>query len=857
VRLVKITDLTEQLGISSRSLRYYEQVGLITSIRPEFEKYRFFDAPTVERLKQILVLRKMQIPIRDILRIYESEDMSVVVEAFVDRIAAIDNEVNALSEMKRIVSDFLEIMLSNGIRKISALPLLYDRMSRQLEACGEDGRKTLTYEELSAASQRVSKAPEVRLITLPPMRVLSSYTKDSAKTLSDAGGFWQWLHARGLVPAGYGNHGLLEYQDSETRETVMLLRVDDGFINDSPYMDERFDGGLFAACGVYADEDIAACREAVIRSFDGNAFYQIDYRHNGRLRHDALLETVLSPDETRERLELYLPVKKRAPDVSLFECGVEVSGVTLGELEKENRVLQKHDIDLTALTLIMNPRFTINEDGEAEFASAITQRMLSTDIPVKIPFRVDLVFKTNNASVRLYHGKASAVVNTGNVFDLGKTQESLNLTEPVFGTESTYKHRGGVHKNDYNTLTWLVGDTHLAVMINGEIRYCGTNHPYMQLDLNKLEAYPVLIGSNSYETVTIRSVAVSKLQPRKPVRMKEGVLSMLNRQSNNVLPNLHKYMINYLGQNYGLPGCMSYLMECLGEDKDAFDYWFFSGLTGDNLTQLYCRDEMKTVFCLSSVAGKEYIGDLLDACGYEHTYVTSSEVSANKLMYISTIMAYIDRGIPVILRGSMPKDRDDALTYYLVICGYEEYGKSLLYLFDNSDEPEKSDADDLCGDLIFAGAKKKDADLKALYRRTVLDMPKLIKKNDIPNCSFGARAFLDWADDIESGRFDKVTPDDFNKWRDHDTYVCILATNASCLDFLERTRVQNPDLTFIGDVMNQFRRMAELWKELEAVGGGFNATLENLKDRANRKTIADKLREFPICYDRIEELLPK
>lgn len=42
----------------------------------------------------------MQIPIRDIIRIYESEDMSIVVEAFVNRINAIDDEVNALSELK-------------------------------------------------------------------------------------------------------------------------------------------------------------------------------------------------------------------------------------------------------------------------------------------------------------------------------------------------------------------------------------------------------------------------------------------------------------------------------------------------------------------------------------------------------------------------------------------------------------------------------------------------------------------------------------------------------------------------------------------------------------------------------------
>jgi hypothetical protein len=361
-----------------------------------------------------------------------------------------------------------------------------------------------------------------------------------------------------------------------------------------------------------------------------------------------------------------------------------------------------------------------------------------------------------------------------------------------------------------------------------------------------------MIGSGSYECLTIQSVTVSQLKPKKPIRIEEGALNMTIRQSNNVLPNLHKYLINYLGQNYALPGCMAYLMECLGEDREAFDYWFFSGLTGDNLTQLYCRDYTKIVNCPSSVAGKDDIRELFDAVGYEHTYVTNAERQANRLMYVNTIMAYIDRGVPIIARFP-PRDAVDD-TFYAVICGYEEYGKSLLYLFD--EEPERFDADTLSGDLIFAGAKIKDADLKALYRETVLEMPKLLHKTDIENCSFGAQAFIDWAADIENGRFDHVTPDDFNKWRDHDTYVCMLATNASCADFLQRARVQNPDLPLIADILEQFARMKELWSELEAVGGGFNTTLENLKDKGKQKIIADKIREFAVCYDKIGALFP-
>lgn len=118
--LIKITELTTLLGISSRSLRYYEQMGLIKSVRPDFEKFRYFNSDNIERLKQIIALRKMQIPIKDIIRIYDSEDMSVVVDAFISRLNVIDDEVNALSDLKRIVNDFLQTMLKNGIKRISA-----------------------------------------------------------------------------------------------------------------------------------------------------------------------------------------------------------------------------------------------------------------------------------------------------------------------------------------------------------------------------------------------------------------------------------------------------------------------------------------------------------------------------------------------------------------------------------------------------------------------------------------------------------------------------------------------------------------------------------------------------------------
>lgn len=177
MELVKITDLTGMLGITSRSLRYYEQAGLIRSVRPDSGRYRYYDTANIERLRQIIVLRKMQIPVKDILRIYENEDMSIVVETFVNRIRAIDEEVNALTDLRRIVNDFLVTMTQNGITKISALPLLYETMEKQLDSLGT--RKTGSYQELAAITERLSGPVQPSLVQLPSMRVLSSCLKEN------------------------------------------------------------------------------------------------------------------------------------------------------------------------------------------------------------------------------------------------------------------------------------------------------------------------------------------------------------------------------------------------------------------------------------------------------------------------------------------------------------------------------------------------------------------------------------------------------------------------------------------------------------------------------------------------------
>ena len=60
---------------------------------------------------------------------------------------------------------------------------------------------------------------------------------------------------------------------------------------------------------------------------------------------------------------------------------------------------------------------------------------------------------------------------------------------------------------------------------------------------------------------------------------------MITKQSNNIIPVIHRLVTDEYGENYWFNGCAKYVMECLGEPD--YDYWFFAGLTGDLFTQHY------------------------------------------------------------------------------------------------------------------------------------------------------------------------------------------------------------------------------------------------------------------------------
>lgn len=881
--LMKITQVTEKFGISSRTLRFYEQVGLLQSVRPPFEKYRFYDGENINRLRQILVLRKMQIPIKDILRIYQNQDMQTLVQSFVKRIEEIDSEISTLSELKSYISDFLNAMKKYGITQISALPLLYEKVETELLSAP---KQKLSIEKLNTLSERLAKPLEMDIVVLPSMVVMTSVKKDSGR--SEIADFWDFLSANQIPFGKPGSRTLFEYQSGD--EIVLMqklssntaLKENDDIAERCPFKCRVFDGGLFAVASAYTDEDLGALHYRMLQAFDDNPNYEVDFLHNGSLRHETLIESVFSPENNRERVNLYLPVRQRKPSFADYPEFQVAKNIALEEIEEANPVLREYNVDFHKVTPVYFPHFEILDNGEAEFIAWISQRYLDTNVAVRLPFRIDIEFLaeqesetylwgTTEGSLWFSHGNCTYTMNGENYADDALKQHAIVFQQPILGNEFSYPDIGDIPHNRYNRLTWIVGPKHFAVVLNGEVRFCGMNFPYMGMDLHLQNPQTIMIGTNGQGKKIFRSIKISQLKTEPKTNTMQGVLKVNVKQSNNILPNIRQIVHPEYGENYWFNGCAAYVMECLGE-KD-YDYWFFAGLTGDNFTQIYSKNHFRgnsaLDFCLSEQGNHGAVEEIFRKCGYASTFVPLTQILSNRELYVQMVMAYIDKGVPVILNdyGNNPHNRIG----WGVLVGYEDYGKTLLYIGGDGTEPDRISVNDLlpkgytgqdghCHGWLFIGEKLENRSLADIYRERILSLPQMLNYENSNYC-FGAKAFRVWADDIENGYFETVEPEQFDNWGMYTVYVCCLATNGSCCDgFLKKALELNPDMTFINDLISLYAQTARYWNndngtDLEAIGGGFNITLKALKDKVKRREIANRLRDFADCIGRVSDVI--
>jgi hypothetical protein len=148
------------------------------------------------------------------------------------------------------VDDFLHEMLMSGIKKISAITLLYEETEKRLAAV--ERSEPVTFEKLSEISREALKLHDVRVIRLPPMRVLTSRSKAGRAANLDGGKMQNLFAEHGFMPApGLRN---CFYRKELNDEWIMLMKIPEDYDNATEYTDERLTGGLFAVASSFMED---------------------------------------------------------------------------------------------------------------------------------------------------------------------------------------------------------------------------------------------------------------------------------------------------------------------------------------------------------------------------------------------------------------------------------------------------------------------------------------------------------------------------------------------------------------------------------------------------------------------------
>ncbi len=127
--LMKVRDVSLRYGVSNRALVYYEEMGLLQSSKTDSYAYRTYDAAALRRLEQILILRRLNISIKDIALIFSTRDSEVLLDVLSQKVAGIDDEVALLHQLKQIIKDFIGQIRQLDFADSQHIQKLYDRIS--------------------------------------------------------------------------------------------------------------------------------------------------------------------------------------------------------------------------------------------------------------------------------------------------------------------------------------------------------------------------------------------------------------------------------------------------------------------------------------------------------------------------------------------------------------------------------------------------------------------------------------------------------------------------------------------------------------------------------------------------------
>lgn len=134
--LIRINDVSKKYNITKRALRFYEEIGLLSSIKDEVSHVRYYDRHGINRLEQILLLKNIKLTMDEISRVFLSENSDKLSDILFGRLLEIENKIYELNYSKSIIKSILKMSEDIGISNVN----IYEFLKEQILIHGNDER---------------------------------------------------------------------------------------------------------------------------------------------------------------------------------------------------------------------------------------------------------------------------------------------------------------------------------------------------------------------------------------------------------------------------------------------------------------------------------------------------------------------------------------------------------------------------------------------------------------------------------------------------------------------------------------------------------------------------------------------
>jgi len=306
--MLRIGEAAKMFDISSRTLRYWEESGILSSVRME-NGYRFYDDENSTRIRQIVLLRRLKMPIADIEKVFTAGNVGMAIDALTEHLenlkleAALSNAISVLIEK-----------LINHIQAEKDLAQVFSYLEMQELSTffkHDEALQILLSERKHIMS--ANQLQNVRIVRLPPMTV-ASYRAESETPEKDCLEVMNKFVLKNSLhkTGGFRHFGFNNPSPSENDPIYgyeIWVTIPENLDVPKPLDKKEFGGGLYASITTKLGEIGERWQQLYHWATNSDKY---DFDSNLQWLEECIdFETFILGDVSIQQLDLLAPIKPK------------------------------------------------------------------------------------------------------------------------------------------------------------------------------------------------------------------------------------------------------------------------------------------------------------------------------------------------------------------------------------------------------------------------------------------------------------------------------------------------------------------------------------------------------------------